>query len=165
MASSTTTCQTGCLAIYVATETVTLDSSAYWNPSRTETSSAQSIYPTSLPATNADSKLRRVRRAEAEATATPPPLSAALSSGSSVEAESYPCTVSHFYEPSFTEGGSTRTMFPHTVVKTVTLDCVGCKVVEYHGGSGPVVFWGSVTVTDDAVQTSTTFVCRTTKSA
>lgn len=166
MASSTTTCQTGCLTIYVATETVTLDSSAYWNPSRTETTSSAhlSVYTTPLAATNADSKLRRVRRAEAEATAAPPPLSVALSSESSVEAESYPCTVSHFYEPSFTEGGSTRTMFPHTVVKTVTLDCVGCKVVEYHGGSGPVVFWGSVTVTDDAVQTSTTFVCRATKS-
>jgi hypothetical protein len=164
MASSTTTCQTGCLTIYVATETVTLDSSAYWSPWRTETSSAHlSVYPTSLTANNADSKLRRVRRAEAEATATPPPLSVALSSES--EAESYPCTVSHFYEPSFTEGGPTRTMFPHTVVKTVTLDCVGCKVVEYHGGPGPVVFWGSVTVTDDAVQTSTTFMCRTTKSA
>jgi hypothetical protein len=166
MACSTTTCQTGCLTIYVATETVTLDTSAYWNPPRTETtSSAHSIYPTSLPASNADSKLRRVRRAEAEATATPSPLSVALSSESSAEAESYPCTVSHFYEPSFTEGGSTRTVFPHTVMKSVTLDCVGCKVVEYHGGPGPVVFWGSVTVKDDAVQTSTTFVCSTTKSA
>jgi len=159
MASSTTTCQTGCLTIIVATETVTLDSSSYWNPSRTETTK------TPVPATSASSKLRRVRRAEAEASATPTPHSVAHSSSKSSVTESYPCTVSHLYEPSFTEGGATRTMFPHTVVKKVTLDCVGCKVVEYHGGPGPVVSWGSVTVTDDAVQTSTTFVCRTTKSA